>query len=66
MSSIIARYALLKEMEMLDQTYQMHFPFGAGKKVDEVALAFIEKYGVDELSRIVKKQFVNYTKIITK
>ena len=65
-SSIIARYALLKEMEMLDQTYQMHFPFGAGKKVDEVALAFIEKYGVDELSRIVKKQFVNYTKIITK
>jgi len=60
LASIIARYAFLKEKETLEAKYEMTFPFGASKKADAFAKDFLEKYGREELDKIVKKNFANY------
>jgi len=60
LASIIARYAFLKEKEVLENKYQMNIPFGASKKADAFAKGFLEKYGQEELDKIVKKNFANY------
>ena len=62
-SSIIARYSFLKKMEKLNEKYQLIFPFGAGKKVDEFVKIFIEKYNIDELKKITKNNFKNFNEI---
>lgn len=62
-SSIIARYSFLTKMEKLSEKYKMKIPFGASSKVDEFAKKFIKRYGLDELNKIVKKNFANYKKI---
>ena len=41
----------------------MEFPFGASTKADEFIQKFLEKYGPDELKKIVKKNFANYKKL---
>ena len=66
LASVIARYSYLKEMERLSEKYQMPFPFGAGKKVNEFAVAFLEKYGEQELYKIAKKNFANYREVTLK
>ena len=66
LASVIARYSYLKEMEKLSEKYQMPFPFGAGKKVNEFAVAFLEKYGEQELYKIAKKNFANYREVTLK
>ena len=58
--SIIARYSFLEKMDALSKKYKMDIPFGASKKVDEFANAFVKKYGIKELEKVVKKNFVNY------
>lgn len=63
-SSMIARYCFLKDMEVIEQKYQITIPKGASKKVDECAKTFIEKYGLDELKKIVKINFVNYKNLL--
>ena len=62
--SLIARYSFLKEKEKLENKYGMTFPLGAGKKADEFAIKFIEKYGIEEFDKIVKKNFANYDEVI--
>ena len=59
-SSMIARYCFLKEMEVLNEKYQMDIPKGASTKVDEFTQEFINKYGKEELKHICKSNFVNY------
>ena len=66
LASVIARYSYLKEMERLSEKYRMPFPFGAGKKVNEFALEFIEKYGEEEFYKIAKKNFANYCEVTLK
>ena len=63
LSSCIARYYLLKEKEKLDTKYDLNFPFGAGKKVDEFLKEFIDKFGLEEAKKIVKKNFKNFIKL---
>lgn len=64
LSSCIARYYLLKEKEKLDKKYNMNFPFGAGKKVDEFLKLFIEKYSLEQLNEIIKLNFKNYDRLL--
>ncbi len=63
-SSMIARYCFLKEMKIIEQKYQIIIPKGASKKVDKCAQTFIEKYGIEELKKIVKINFVNYKNLL--
>lgn len=58
--SIIARYSFIQHMDLLSKKYDMEIPYGASKKVTEFARKFIEKYGINELEKVVKKNFVNY------
>lgn len=60
LASVVARYCLLKEKELLEKKYNMSFPFGASKKADEFAIKFIKKYGKKEFDKIAKKNFANY------
>ena len=59
-SSMIARYCFLKEMEVIENRYQVKIPKGAGLKVDNFAKEFLQKYGLDELKKISKTNFRNY------
>lgn len=58
--SIIARYSFLQKMEAMSKKYKMEIPFGASTKVTEFAKKFVKKYGLNELNKIVKKNFANY------
>ena len=66
LASVIARYSYLKEMEKLSEKYGMDFPFGASKKVTEFAKRFLEKYGEEELYKVAKKNFANYSEVTNK
>ncbi len=66
LASVIARYSYLKEMERLSEKYGMDFPFGASKKVTEFAKRFLEKYGEEELYKVAKKNFANYSEVVNK
>ncbi len=62
-SSVIARYAFLKKMEEMDQTWDMHFCLGAGMNVDACAKKFVKRYGFDALNKVAKVHFKNTEKI---
>ena len=66
LASVIARYSYLLEMERLNSCYGVYFPFGAGKKVNEFARKFVKKFGEKELYKIAKKNFANYSEVISK
>ena len=61
--SIIARYSFLQHMDKINEEYDIEIPFGASKKVTEFAKRFAEKYGFNELDKIVKKNFANYKEL---
>lgn len=62
LASVIARYSFLLEKDKLEKKYNMTFPCGASKKVDEFAKEFIDKFGEVEFSKICKQNFINYKK----
>ncbi len=62
-SSIISRYIFLKEMDAMSKKYGMEIPKGATQTADEAAMNFVKKYGIDELSKVVKLNFKNTEKI---
>ena len=62
LSSVIARYYLIKEKEKLDEKYHISFPFGAGKKVDEFAHQLLKNIPQNEFDKLVKKNFKNYNR----
>jgi ribonuclease HIII len=66
LASVIARYSFLKKMELLGKKYKTTLPFGASHKVDEFAMSFIEKHGREELLKIAKGNFKNFTRIALK
>ena len=61
--SIIARYSFIQHMDLIGKKYGLEIPYGASKKVTEFAKKFVEKYGFDELDKIVKKNFANYKEL---
>ncbi len=66
LGSVIARYSFLKEKEKLEAKYKMKFPFGAGSQVDSFSKQFISKYGLNEFNKIAKKNFANYSEVISR
>lgn len=61
--SIIARYSFVQHMDLLSKKYKMEIPYGASAKVTEFAKKFMEKYGINELEKIVKKNFANFQEL---
>lgn len=61
-ASIIARYAFLKEMDVLSQKVGMTLPKGAGAKVDSVAASILRQQGEDVLRSVMKWHFANTNK----
>ncbi|MFA5235980.1 MAG: ribonuclease HIII [Bacilli bacterium] len=59
-ASMIARYAFLDYMDRLNQEYDVKFPFGASRLVDDFAKRFIEKKGREAFERVTKHNFRNY------
>ena len=63
LASLIARYCFLQEMDVLSKKYNMNFPKGASKTVDEFATVFIQKYSLEELKKVCKTNFTNFSKL---
>ena len=63
-SSMIARYCFLKEIELLENKYQVKIPKGASKTVDEFSKKFIEKFSLKEFKKICKVNFKNFDNLI--
>ena len=61
--SIIARYSFIQHMDLLSKKYGVEIPYGASKKVTEFAKEFLEKFGIEELNKVVKKNFANYKEL---
>ena len=62
-SSIISRYIFLNEIEKMGKKYKAKILLGAGNDVDELAKELKNKYGIDELKKMVKLNFKNTEKI---
>lgn len=63
LASCIARYSFIKKMEEMGDKYGVKIPFGASASVDEFAQKFKKKFGITELNKNVKTNFINYTKL---
>ena len=63
LASVIARYRFLTKMEEMGKEYGLTFPLGSGKDVDEFALKFAKKYGLDELRKVAKTNFKNFERL---
>ncbi|WP_323702700.1 ribonuclease HIII [Mammaliicoccus sp. Dog046] len=64
-ASIIARYAFVKHMDKLSQTYNVTIPKGASNKVDLEAAKLIQKHSIQQLDQITKKHFKNRDKALS-
>lgn len=62
-SSIISRYIFLSEIEKMGKKYGEKILLGAGNDVDELAKKLKDKYGNNELKKMVKLNFKNTEKI---
>lgn len=62
-ASIIARYAFLKQWELMEAKYAFHFIKGASAKVDQNAQDFVNQYGMEALKEVAKVHFINTQRI---
>lgn len=62
--SVIARYSFLRKMKALGEQFDCEIPFGAGEAVDEFAMGFAKKYGIETLQSITKSNFANMKRIL--
>lgn len=62
-ASIIARYHFLEMMKVQEEECEMKFPLGVSEKVEQAAIAFIEKFGRKALYEIAKISFKTTEKI---
>lgn len=61
--SIIARYAFLQAMQLMNEKYDFDFPKGAGAHVDEAGMEFVKQYGWNMMMQVCKYHFKNSEKI---
>ena len=64
LASVIARYSFLLEQDKMSQEYGINIPCGAGIKADKAAQVLFVKLGEEKFSKLVKRNFKNYKKII--
>ncbi len=62
-ASIISRYFFIKEMDKLSAHFKINLPYGANTHVDQVAIEFAKKYGIDSLKKVAKLNFKNFQKV---
>ncbi|MBP3891725.1 MAG: ribonuclease HIII [Solobacterium sp.] len=62
-SSVLARYAFLKEMEKMEAKWNMVFHKGGGALADQSAKEFVETHGRKALEEVAKIHFKNTQKI---
>lgn len=62
-SSIICRYIFLREMQKIEEKYNIFLKKGAGLDVDKQGAMLVQRYGEGILSEIVKLNFKNTDKI---
>ncbi|MFV0479723.1 MAG: ribonuclease HIII [Anaerorhabdus sp.] len=62
-ASVIARYAFLKQWEIMEKQFDFSFPKGAGDIVDQKAAIFVKKYGKEALKKVAKIHFKNTKKL---
>lgn len=63
-SSILARYSFLQQMDLLSEKAGMTLPKGAGAKVDQAAAKFIRSKGFEALRSFTKLHFANTEKAL--
>ncbi len=63
-ASIISRYAFVKHMDAIEKDLTMDVYKGASAKVDLQAAKIIQRYGVNRLDNITKKDFKNRAKAL--
>lgn len=64
LASVIARYRFLLKRDELSEKYGIEFLSGASGRVDELAKKLLEKLGKEEFTKLVKKDFKNYKRVI--
>lgn len=62
-ASIIARYSFLRHMDALGEEFHVHFPYGAGSKVDDFASQFAQSHGLAVMEKVAKTNFANFKKL---
>ncbi len=62
-ASIIARYTFLEVMDKMGEQFEFTFLKGAGSKVDENGVEFVQKHSYEALSKVAKLHFKNTEKI---
>lgn len=62
-ASIIARYYFLKEIENIENKYDVFLLKGAGLNVDKLGVELVKKHGVEILDEIAKVKYKNTDKI---
>lgn len=65
-ASLLARAEFLRRLEALSGQYGLRFPKGAGAPVDQAGMAFIERFGAGDLTRVAKVHFRTTKKILPK
>lgn len=64
LASCIARYIFLEQIKNLNEKYGIAIPLGAGENVNRFAKTFVDKFGIEEFNKIVKKNFKNYLEVL--
>ena len=62
-AAIIARYAFLEQLKIMEEHYHCALPKGAGARVDEAGATFVKKHGFNALDYVAKVHFKNTEKI---
>ncbi len=64
LASCIARYIFLQQIGYIEEKYNVKIPLGASEQVNIFAKEFIDKFGIEEFNKIVKKNFKNYLEVV--
>lgn len=62
-AAIIARYAFLEQLRIMEKHFHTPLPKGASHRVDQAAAVFVEKHGLNTLDSVAKTHFKNTEKI---
>lgn len=65
-ASVLARFAFLKDWELMEKTLGTEIPKGAGTQVDKVFTLLVKKYGLEYMKNFVKSFFRNYKDVASK
>ena len=65
-ASILAREAVIKWFNIQSKKYKLKIPKGSSSEVEKVAKKFLEEYGEENMSKLVKLHFKTSQKIFNK